>query len=290
MIKKIQRMIVLLSALALVAAFVVMVGFPSQNVSANTKHQQGPEDCRKCHEQPVGLWDGSPHNTGKVTCIVCHKLASGGSHPGNAKFTVENEEITCQVCHKDVTGTDVTGQESLSKHGRVGLTCISCHEQHSQGLKLSAGSRIVCENCHKKEMAVMTNSTHYKAGLSCINCHMGKHGNHTMQVSLETCSECHDNPHEANVMLSAGLNVRVMSTPAGFTNATPQPAQESASTPTPAPAAGGVNMPPWTLVFAGMLIGGIISWALAGRDPGKPSIEESEQPASKEIPTSPKKK
>jgi hypothetical protein len=40
------------------------------------------------------------------------------------------------------------------------------------------------------------------------------------------------------------------------------------------PVTGGVNMPSWTLVFAGMLIGGIIAWALVGKDPGKPSNDE----------------
>jgi hypothetical protein len=267
--KKFQKMFVLLAALALIAAFFVLVASPSRNVSATTEYrQQGDEDCRKCHPQPANLWEGSHHNTGNVTCIVCHKLAvSGGKHPDNAKYTVESEEITCQVCHIDVTGADISGQEALSKHGRVGLTCISCHEQHSQGLKLSAGSRIVCENCHKKEMAVMLSSTHYKAGLSCVNCHMGEGKSHTMAVALETCGKCHDNPHEANLMLSAGLDVKVMGTPAAMAKVTPKPTEEEHA----APVSGGVNMPPWTLVFAGMLIGGVITWALAGRDPGRPS-------------------
>jgi hypothetical protein len=149
------------------------------------------------------------------------------------------------------------------------MTCISCHEQHSQGLKLSAGSRIVCENCHKKEMKVMLESTHYKAGLSCINCHMGKGVSHTMAVALETCGECHDNPHEANLMLSAGLAVKNMATPAGMVEVTPKSTEEVA-------APGGITMPPWTFMFAGILIGGVITWALVGKNPGKPSDSDNE--------------
>jgi hypothetical protein len=148
----------------------------------------------------------------------------------------------------------------------VGLTCISCHEQHSQGLKLSAGSRIVCENCHKKEMTVMLSSTHYKAGLSCVNCHMGEEKSHTMTVALETCGKCHDNPHEANLMLNAGLDVKVMSTPAAMVEVTPEPAEGTA-----APVSGGITMPSWTLVVGGMLIGGVLAWAIVGKEPGKPS-------------------
>ena len=268
--KQNQKMIVLLAMLALVAVFVVLVFSPSQNVSATEKQQQLElDDCLACHTQAADLWKGSHHSTGDVSCLVCHKQAdSGKSHPAETKYTVESEETTCLVCHKDVTGSDVAGQEALSKHGRVGLTCISCHEQHSQGLKLSVGSRIVCENCHKKEMKVMLESTHHKVGLSCVNCHMGKEQSHTMAVSLDTCGECHANPHEANVMLAAGIEVNAMATPAAMVEVAPVPAQEEVVT---APGSGGIDMPSWTLVFAGILIGGVLAWALVGKDPGKPS-------------------
>ena len=77
--KKIQKMIVLIAALALVAAFVALVAAPSQNVSATTEYrQQGDEACRECHKQPSDLWQGSRHSTGNVSCIVCHKLAQSG--------------------------------------------------------------------------------------------------------------------------------------------------------------------------------------------------------------------
>ena len=269
--KQIQKIIVLLAALVLIAVFVVLVISPSQNVSATAEHKQLElKDCLVCHDQAAHLWEGSRHSSGSVTCIVCHKLAqSGGDHPDNAKYTVESEETTCLVCHIDVTGADVAGQEALSKHGRVGLTCISCHEQHSQGLKLSEGSRIVCENCHKKEMKVMLDSTHYKVGLSCVNCHMGDAKSHTMAVALETCGQCHANPHDANIMLAAGLEVKAMTTPAAMVEVTPKPTEEIA-----APVSGGINMPPWTLLFGGILIGGVFAWALVGKDPGKSSDDE----------------
>jgi hypothetical protein len=48
----------------------------------------------------------------------------------------------------------------------------------------------------------------------------------------------------------------------------PVPAQEEVVT---APGSGGIDMPSWTLVFAGILIGGVLAWALVGKDPGKPS-------------------
>lgn len=271
MMKKIQKTILLFAALALVAAFVVLVFSPSKNVSATPEHRQRElKDCLVCHDQAAKLWDRSHHKTGNVSCIVCHKLAqSGGDHPDNAKYTVESEETTCLVCHADVLGENIAGQLALSQHGKVGLTCISCHEQHSQGLKLSDGSRTVCENCHKKEMKVMLESTHFEAGLSCVNCHMGEDKNHTLVVAVQTCDECHTDLHEASRMIDAGLEVKAVTTPAAMAEITPAPTEE-----TVAPVSGGIHMPPWTLVFAGMLIGGVITWALAGKDPGKPSENE----------------
>jgi hypothetical protein len=271
--KQTQKMIVLFAALVALAALVVLVFSPSQSVAATAALQQGPDDCMTCHKQAVQLWDGSHHKTGSVSCIVCHKLAqSDGKHPKDGKYTVENEAATCLVCHTEVAGENIAGQVALSQHGQVGLKCISCHEQHSQGLKLSDGSRTVCENCHKKETKVMLESTHFAAGLSCVNCHMGKERNHTLIVAVATCDECHTDLHESKRMLDAGLAVKVMDTPAAMADVTPAPTAEPA-----APVPGGVNMPPWTLVFSGMLIGGVLAWALVGKDPGKPSDNGNSQ-------------
>jgi len=274
--KQIQKTIFLLAALALVAVFSVLVFTPSQEVSATAGNKQtGVEKCLACHTQEAKLWEGSRHNTGNVNCIVCHKLAiSGGAHPAEAKYTVESEETTCLVCHLDVTDKDIADQMTSSRHGKVGLSCISCHEQHAQGLKLSAGSKIVCDNCHKKEMETMLSSTHNAAGLNCINCHMGENNNHTMVSAVETCDQCHSNLHEAKSMLDAGLKIQVIALPNEMvaSNAgTPQPTKKvDEATITEG---GGIKMPQWTLVFAGMLIGGIISWALVGRDPGEKHSE-----------------
>ena len=264
-----QKTMLLLAVIALIAAFVVLVFSPSQKVSATPEFKQREvKDCLVCHDQEAKLWEGSHHNTGNVTCVVCHKLAaaSGGDHPDSAKYTVESEETTCLVCHSDVVGNNIAGQLAISQHGQVGLTCISCHEQHSQGLKLSEGSRTVCENCHKKEMKTILGSTHFKAGLSCVNCHMGEDKNHTLIVAVQTCDECHKDLHSASRMLDAGLEVKAVTTPAAVVEVTLAPTQEPA-----APVTGGVKIPPWTLVFGGMLIGGVLAWALVGKDPGKPS-------------------
>lgn len=258
-------------ALFLVLAALVFI--PSQEATAFEPVKQNLQDCLDCHKQAGELWETSPHREGNVSCVVCHKLAdSTGEHPEFVKFTVESEETTCLVCHAEVAGHNVAGQVAISQHGQVGLTCISCHEQHSQGLKLAVGSRTVCENCHKDETKVMLESTHFAAGLSCVNCHMGEDKNHTLVVAVATCDECHKDLHEAKRMLDAGLEVEVMERPDAMVEITPEPAGETE--PVEEPDKGGVTLPSWTFIFAGMIFGGVITWALVGKDPGKPSNGE----------------
>lgn len=267
-----NKMLVFFLAAAAIAVISILAAIPSQRVSAIEAGRQDIGECVECHEQASSLWDTSHHKEVNVSCVVCHKLAdSGGIHPDDAKFTVESEETTCLVCHAEVAGENIAGQLVISRHGEVGLTCISCHEQHSQGLKLSDGSRIVCENCHKSVTSDMVGSTHFAAGLSCVNCHMGEDKNHTLVVAVETCGDCHSDLHDANRMLEAGLEIKKMDVPEAMVEETPEPAEAED---TLEPVTGGINMPSWTLVFAGMLIGGVIAWALVGRDPGSPSNGE----------------
>lgn len=259
-------------AFALFLVLATLVFIPSQEATAIEPVKQDLQDCLECHEQAGELWETSPHREGNISCVVCHKLADvEGTHPDTAKYTVESEETTCLVCHAEVAGHNVAGQLAISQHGQVGLNCISCHEQHSQGLKLAVGSRTVCENCHKDETKVMLESTHFAAGLSCVNCHMGEDKNHTLIVAVETCDECHNDLHEAKRMRDAGLDIPVMDSPDAMLDVTPVPAVESEAV---EPVKGGVSLPSWTFVFAGMIFGGIIAWALVGKDPGKPSNGE----------------
>jgi len=51
----------------------------------------------------------------------------------------------------------------------------------------------------------------------------------------------------------------------------PQPAQEEVVNESED---GGINLPPWLLLLAGLLIGSFGAWAIFGREPGTPTPEK----------------
>lgn len=263
-----QKTILVIGILTVSLTVIALGVYPLQSVYATTPEGQHPQECQECHEQAYGLWENSHHYEKNVSCTVCHKLAEGvGEHPDFAKYSVEGERDTCLVCHDEVTGENIAGQLAVSQHGQVGLTCISCHEQHSQSLKLVDGARTVCENCHKSQTKIMLDSTHFQAGLSCVNCHMGEDKNHTLIVAVQTCDKCHTDLHKARRMLDAGLEITAMAEPAAMVEivdeTVPDENAEAAASET-----GGVHLPSWTYVLAGILFGGVFVWAIVGSEPG----------------------
>ncbi|GJQ52588.1 MAG: hypothetical protein HKUEN02_14350 [Anaerolineaceae bacterium] len=264
--KPTKSLLFIAGTLTLFAVFAALVLMSAQTVSAIAPAeaaQQDLKDCLRCHEQPATLWESSPHREHNVSCTVCHKLAdSVGTHPETSKYTVESEETTCLACHGSASKENVASEMAASQHAAVGLNCVSCHEQHSQGLKVASEARTVCENCHKAEMRNMVESTHFAAGLSCVNCHMGDGKDHSMNISASTCSDCHTDLHQAREMLDAGVEVNAMANPKALV--TQVPAEQ---TPPTAPQ-GGVHLPAWVYALAGVIIGGVAAWAAFGREPG----------------------
>ncbi len=268
-----NSMFFLAGVLALSFTLAALVFVPMQSASAVEPTRQDPNECLECHDLAYKLWEHSPHREANVSCTVCHKLAdTSGEHPDTAKFTIESEDNTCLVCHTNVADQDIAGQMAISAHGEIGLNCVSCHEQHSQGVKLAEGSTTVCENCHKDDMRDLLESTHFVAGLDCVTCHMGSENNHTMIVSVATCEECHDNLHEAKLIREAGLEIAVMGNPEIAPDITPEPIDVVEET--PETAAGGVSLPNWVYVLGGFLFGGVVAWAVVGKEPGEPAPSE----------------
>jgi len=259
------KKIVISLAILFVTIFLLTIALPATPAVA-AEPSQDTDGCVECHAVAYAPWSQSKHGVGNVSCLVCHKLSEGtGVHP-DIKYTVEGEDVTCMVCHTNVAGMDVAGQVQASKHGEVGLACITCHEPHSQGPVLASGSAIVCDNCHKNEMKAAEKSTHHAAGLNCINCHMGEERSHTLKVGGETCGSCHNDIHSANRILTSGIKIEAITTPMVNPSKTANPIEENEVE----VANAGINLPSWILVVAGIIVGAITTWVLFGKEPGQP--------------------
>jgi hypothetical protein len=247
----------LLAAMMVVLGAAFLLAAPSQPVQAQTASQ----DCQTCHKPVYELWAMSKHGTGGLECQVCHKLESGeGKHPFELAFSTESEELTCAVCH-----AEVTADWNASRHGEIGMKCISCHNPHSQQQKPVEGNQTACENCHKDQKDAAHASTHTAAGADCITCHLGTHHKHTFHVDAPTCSSCHSDIHGANQLLLAGAKIERLGD--AVVQPTPAPVVEPES---PA-AGGGIHLPSWLMLVAGLFLGGGAMWVFIGKEPGQPA-------------------
>lgn len=259
----------LLATLFVLALFGFLVIGPHQNVQAAASAQSA-DTCKTCHKTQFDLWSTSKHGSVPIDCEACHRLIGAGSHP-EASYSIPSQELTCETCH-----ADKAAEWKSSRHGEINLGCTTCHEVHSQKMKVLDNKQLICANCHKKQFEEAHDSTHAAAGLSCENCHLGKFSDHSFKANITSCETCHTDLHKANRLIAAGVTVEPV-TPADPAAATPEATVE----PTPAEpqtesttANGGVNLPSWLLLAAGLLVGGVVSWVIFGKDPGTPTPEK----------------
>jgi hypothetical protein len=265
-ISRYARFLLFVPAILLITAgLLMMFGAPAQPAQAIESAQSA--DCGTCHYQIKAHWESSLHGEKVIECIACHRLLPGeGVHP-QVSFSVEKEETTCEVCH-----AQITNEWKSSRHGEINLTCVTCHEPHSQEQRVLEGFTTTCEGCHRAQLDIMHQSTHSLAGLDCVTCHLGPEHGHGFAVKGSTCGSCHTDIHEANRLVTAGVKIQTAVDADGNILA-PAPTSMPApvQTQTDAP---GINLPPWTLLLAGFLLGGLAVWVFIGKDPGTPTEGE----------------
>jgi len=272
---KFKNGLVLLMTAFVITLFALLALSPSQEAKA-TAPAQSADTCKSCHEDHYKLWNMSKHGSVPIDCESCHNLTGGeGSHP-ELPYSVENQELTCETCH-----SEIAAQWKSSRHGDIKLGCNSCHEPHSQQQKVLDNNQLICANCHKEQYNTAHDSTHSAAGLTCENCHLGEDSGHTFKATIASCESCHSDIHEANQLITAGVMVEPVATePAGAsTEATAEPMEVEATavveeTAAETPEKGGINLPSWLLLVAGLLIGGVGAWAIFGHEPGTPNPEK----------------
>jgi predicted CXXCH cytochrome family protein len=274
---KLKSGLVLLASAITIMLFALLALSPSQEVKANAPAQSA-DTCKSCHEDHFDLWTISQHGSVPIDCESCHNLTGGeGSHP-ELPYSVESQAVTCDTCHADKSKEWVS-----SRHGEIALGCATCHEPHSQQQKVLDDNQLICANCHKAQFEAAHESTHMAAGLSCENCHLGEDSGHTFKATIASCESCHSDIHEASQLIVAGVVVEPVATELAETSAEATaepaaveeaPAVEEVVAESEAPEKGGINLPSWLLLLAGLLIGGIGAWAIFGQDPGTPTPEE----------------
>jgi predicted CXXCH cytochrome family protein len=267
---KLRNGLILLVSAIVTSLFVFLALSPSQEVKA-TAPGQSADTCKACHKDHYDLWSISQHGSVPIDCENCHHLAAGeGAHPVELTYSVESQALTCDTCHAEKSKEWVS-----SRHGDIALGCATCHEPHSQQQKVLDDNQLICANCHKAQFEAAHESTHLAAGLTCETCHLGEDSGHTFKATIASCESCHSDIHEANQLIVAGVAVEPVATePADASaeaTAEPVAVKETAEE---APKEGGINLPSWLLLLAGLLIGSIGAWAVFGQEPGTSNPEK----------------
>lgn len=251
-------------AFTVIAIFIAIFGFlvlaPDQNAYAWQANPQtiNSNDCAECHSRTVDLWKVSQHGSVPINCDTCHVLlpGQGEAHP-ELSYSTEREDATCGTCHVEKRNEWYGGQ-----HGDLNMNCATCHEPHSQQQKLIGTNQTTCEACHKDQLNAGHGSTHLAVGATCETCHIGNDSGHGFNVTMATCNACHSDIHEANRLAVAGLLSPDL--------VQEEVVEEPEPTETDKPE-GGITLPSWLLLLAGLILGGGLVWVLIGKDPGTPT-------------------
>jgi hypothetical protein len=91
----------------------------------------------------------------------------------------------CQDCHED---TFAQWEDSI--HGLEDVQCISCHESHSQEMRLT--DERLCESCHKESLTDSLHTAHWSTEATCTTCHMAMGDEGAARAAGEVPAPDHD--------------------------------------------------------------------------------------------------
>jgi hypothetical protein len=195
---------------------------------------QSPQRCRECHESEFQAWSNTTHARASFDpvfqvylqqaeepgeCFACHTT---GYNAITGQFMLAG--VTCEACHgpyreghpeesmviaasEDLCGTchpSTLIEWTSSRHGKVGVTCVDCHEVHTQKTRAAAATNSLCAGCHRDTLRDATHTIHSQADVRCIDCHLARPGDdagdavsghavtgHSFAVFVSTCNDCH---------------------------------------------------------------------------------------------------
>jgi len=201
----------------------------SDQVFADAWEAQGkPGACLVCHTTGYDPSAGTSMAE-SVSCQSCHTPVPA-NHPTD-NMPVDTSPELCGKCHSDPRFS--TANWKLSAHYQRDMTCSVCHDAHTAGMKVVAGTTSattdasdLCANCHKDAMKNFPTSKHAEAGVTCVNCHLGfnvndvnantasfsdvhKAPDHNFMPVLDTCNKCHANQMHSPGEAAAAAAIKI---------------------------------------------------------------------------------
>jgi len=170
----------------------------SSNFQVLLQQTAQPGECFACHTTGYNTSSGQFILAG-VTCEVCHGPYRP-NHPDQSMMSIATSATLCGGCH-----TETLAAWQSSRHGQANITCIDCHEVHTQHTRAGVATNALCAECHELELQDAVHLNHRGATIHCVDCHLPwlpvvageQAGNghalldHTFTVQDSTCTNCH---------------------------------------------------------------------------------------------------
>ena len=171
------------------------------------QEQGKPQECLACHTTGYDPATGTYLAEG-VDCIACHNPIPS-DHPDQYVPT-DVSSRQCGTCH-----VETFSEWEQSNHAQEDMACGQCHNPHTADLRVD-NTQVLCQTCHEDQSHYYSFTGHASKGLLCTDCHLNVdetaagegHGSrqHTFQVDLHTCNQCHEADMHSAVEEQAALD------------------------------------------------------------------------------------
>lgn len=164
--------------------------------------------CLQCHQGGHEMqWQGSVHETKKVTCANCHSMHNDAVNRGESPLLTKSSQAeVCYQCHAEKKSQIRKSGHMPLVEGKMG--CAACHNPHgsnAEKMMVKPSVAETCFQCHQDKRGPFL-WEHPPVRETCLNCH-NPHGTHNefmlVQRSPLLCQRCHIGTHHPPVAYDA---------------------------------------------------------------------------------------